>query len=303
MPSFLSDSFKLGRSRTTGSNQRLNAIASINDSQYDTKNFKVHKWTRFSARGFELFVSVILMALLGKTPSTLANGNDVSGIVNTGFAISAISLLVAGFGILMYALPFFLHSWTSRRVLIIELTMDIIMTALFAATFVAAAVNTCPPGKCDSFNWDVVFLTADVLCYAVSVFLDVWSLLRGKSLMYLQELAGSYSRTSQASTDGGTEFDHDDADSTSILSNGSTVAEGRGLSSILRTTSSAASSDDGKLPSRGGSWAGSIGGGNGSSSTDRRDTVEFVQTGDFKLLYHHDTVMLVLRMSRKSTIK
>ncbi|TPX35158.1 hypothetical protein SeMB42_g07226 [Synchytrium endobioticum] len=101
---------------------------------------------------------------------------------------------------------------------------------------------------------------------------------------YLQELAGLYSRTSQASTDGGTEFDHDDTDSTSILSNGSTVAEGRGLSPILRTTSSAASSDDGKLPSRGGSWAGSIGGGNGSSgsSAGRRDTVEFVQTGDFK---------------------
>ncbi|TPX30447.1 hypothetical protein SmJEL517_g06006 [Synchytrium microbalum] len=187
MPSSLGSAFGFGGRtkaalpRDHNSSTRLNQFALGGGQDFDTKNFKVNKWTRFSARGFELFLSVILMAMLGRTPATLSNSNDVSGITSAMFAVSAISLIAASAGIVLYMVPFFMHSWTTRRVLIVEMSIDAIMSGLFVCGFIAAAVKTCQPGtsSCDAMNWDIVFMCAVGAAYLISLGLDAYSLLKG----------------------------------------------------------------------------------------------------------------------------
>ena len=99
---------------------------------------------------------------------------------------------------------------------------------------------------------------------------------------YLQELVGLYGRASQTSTDGGYEFEHEETDTVSVLNNGATVSESMRYSPISRTSSHDEFSDDVKTSSRRDSNTG-IGHGKGSGhSTGKHDTVEFIQTGEFK---------------------
>jgi hypothetical protein len=146
------------------------------------KNFHIEKSGRFAVRFFQFIICFILWFFIGRLGSTFMSGD----IINFLWFLTITSPIAIIWNVGMYSAPIVLKSWTSRRIIIIEGLLDIFMTVLWVATFIAACVYVaphCAPGHknptaieneyCARNNWVVLFAFLETSAWIVSVLLDL----------------------------------------------------------------------------------------------------------------------------------
>jgi hypothetical protein len=76
-------------------------------------------------------------------------------------------------------------SWNSKKILLLELAVDVTLTALWIIGFItllAAITDKCPPGRsnpCDIYNWTVAWNLLCGIAWLASVYLDVAHIYEG----------------------------------------------------------------------------------------------------------------------------
>lgn len=105
------------------------------------------------------------------------------------FFMSIGSPFVAAWNVLMYLIPWFMKSWTSRKILAFELFFDTVFMVLWTCSFIAAAyyiAPVCAPGMslsgngvCTQNNWVVAFAFFESVAWITSFVLDIISFYKG----------------------------------------------------------------------------------------------------------------------------
>lgn len=156
----------------------------------DTRNFSVDKTARFSGRFFQIALAVFAWYFLGSQDGAVIAKYGIVVVINWMWFFAIASPVVSAFLVVVYVTPWFSHSWTSRRILIVESSLDFLMALGWLAGFVAmlVAVNgACiPPAatptttpNCVNFNWLVSWLFLSFVAFSFGLGVDIWALYKG----------------------------------------------------------------------------------------------------------------------------
>ena len=99
------------------------------------------------------------------------------------FAVT--SPIVSIFLVVVYLTPWFSHSWTSRRILLIETSLDFMMFIGWMGGFIGSVVlvnGRCiapPAATCTQYNWLISWLFFSAIAFFYALGIDFWSLYKG----------------------------------------------------------------------------------------------------------------------------
>jgi hypothetical protein len=151
----------------------------------DTKNFPVEKTARFAGRFFQIALAIFAWYFLSSQEQSIIEKYSLTKLVTAMWFFAITSPMVSGFLIAVYSLSWFSHSWNSRRILFIELSLDLFMTLGWLCGFVIMIIATDGDCKqvsgtsCTNFNWLVAWCFLSFFAFFYGLCLDIISLYRG----------------------------------------------------------------------------------------------------------------------------
>jgi hypothetical protein len=151
----------------------------------DTKNFPVEKTARFAGRFFQIALAIFAWYFLSSQAQPIVVHYNLTPVINAMWFFAIISPMVSGFLIAIYYFSWFSKSWTSRRILCMELSCDSFMTMGWLCGFVLMIIATSgncqplPDATCTNFNWLVAWCFLSFIAFFYGLGIDIVSLYRG----------------------------------------------------------------------------------------------------------------------------
>ncbi|KAJ3171283.1 hypothetical protein HK101_011269 [Irineochytrium annulatum] len=131
-------SLKKGQSGRSG---LLGARSNAIDSGRDTRHFPIEKKHRFANRFFQAVCAFASYYFLGKQDHALITSHQLWNVMNLNWFVSICGPIVAAAMIGQYFVTVIITNWNSRKILALELLMDVSFSVLFMVCFIAEIVQ------------------------------------------------------------------------------------------------------------------------------------------------------------------
>lgn len=169
--------------------QAASATRALIAPDVDTQNFKIHKSARFGNRFFQIVVAIGPWFSLSYNWSQVKKIPSMNALINLNWFLAIVSPFLAAGCVGIYLIPWFKKSWTSRKMLMTETSIDFVTFILWTSLFgneVSTLGNGCDPTApntvfvdCDRFNWVLAWGAMSMIFWFFALALDVWAYLSG----------------------------------------------------------------------------------------------------------------------------
>ncbi|KAI8822990.1 uncharacterized protein EV422DRAFT_618702 [Fimicolochytrium jonesii] len=152
------------------------------------KNFQIEKQARFAYRFFEIIVSFASWFFIGKLHNEeLIKEKELWPAVQYLWFLAVVSPMLAGVLIGQYFVSAIVKSWSSLKVLAIELLIDftVFFLWLICVGYLGSQMGmSCKPGdqelsQCTNFNWTLAWSSFNVIFWFLSMVWDIKGFLKG----------------------------------------------------------------------------------------------------------------------------
>ncbi|KAI9095215.1 hypothetical protein DFS34DRAFT_627065 [Phlyctochytrium arcticum] len=165
----------------------VNRISSLRPANVDSfnKHFQIDKKARFATRGFQIFVAFMSWFFIGRLDDGFISLHGLYGPVRYMWFCAVCSPVVAGVLVAQYFVNCVAKSWSSLKVLVLELICDLLVMLFWLACLISLAApvgKSCPPGtssECTNFNWVLAWGALSFVFWFVGVVWDVQGFLKG----------------------------------------------------------------------------------------------------------------------------
>ncbi|KAI9146279.1 hypothetical protein BKA69DRAFT_8750 [Paraphysoderma sedebokerense] len=158
----------------------LDSIASWNKT--DTSKFPIPKKTKFAARGFAIICAIFYLALSARVTPEILTARNLRSVHVGAHILNIFSLPIALSLIGFHYYPHIQRKWSSKKILIVELIADFLVTLSFLAVLIGYLNQGSCPGivdGCGAVNWGIVFICFTLVFWIVPTFIDAKSLYSG----------------------------------------------------------------------------------------------------------------------------
>ena len=151
----------------------------------DSRNFTVDKTTRFAGRFFQIALALFAWYFLASQNGNIAAYYELTDIIYAMWFFAVVSPIVSTFLVVLYVAPWFSHSWSSKRILILEIVADFLMAFGWLSGFIVMMVATkghcvpLPDTSCTNFNWLEAWCFLSFAAFLYGLAIDIITLYKG----------------------------------------------------------------------------------------------------------------------------